>query len=51
MSLMDINPVELMEPSVLPADFEVALEKTKSSISQDQLREHEAWTEQFGMDG
>lgn len=51
MNLMDINPVELMEPSVLLADFEVALENCKSSISQDQLREHEAWTEQFGMDG
>lgn len=51
MTLMEVNPAELLEPAVLANDFEVALGKTKSSISQDQLREHEKWTEQFGMDG
>lgn len=51
MGLMDVNPEELLEPSVLPQDFEVALEKTKSSIGADQLRAYTEWTEQFGMDG
>lgn len=51
MTLMDIPSEELLEPPVLAADFETALEHCKSSISLDQLKEHEAWTEQFGMEG
>lgn len=51
MTLYDVNPQELLEPSVLPCDFEVALAKNKSSVDASQLRQHDEWTEQFGMDG
>lgn len=51
MDMMSVIPDELLAPDVLAIDFDVALERTKSSISKDQLKAHDDWTEQFGMDG
>ncbi|CAE8710474.1 unnamed protein product, partial [Polarella glacialis] len=51
MSLMDVNPAELLEPNVLPGDFEAALEKVRPSVSPGDLKQHEEFTALFGMDG
>jgi len=51
MGMMEIVPEELAEPKVVASDFEASLEKCKSSVSQDQLKDHDKWTEEFGMEG
>lgn len=51
MTLFDVNPVELLEPKVVRSDFEVALDRNRSSVDAGQLKQHDDWTEQFGMDG
>mmetsp|Transcript_44232 Transcript_44232/g.99706 ORF Transcript_44232/g.99706 Transcript_44232/m.99706 type:complete len:451 (+) Transcript_44232:89-1441(+) len=51
MSLMDVPAAELQEPRVLVSDFEVALEKCRPSVSPGDLKAHEDFTSQYGMDG
>lgn len=50
-SLMEINGKELREPDVMPADFEAAIEKVRPSVSPDDLKQHQEFTNNFGMDG
>lgn len=51
MSLMDVKSEELLEPDVLPSDFEAAIEKCRPSVSPDDLKQHEVFTANFGMEG
>lgn len=51
MTLMDVKPEELLEPEVLTADFEGALEKCRPSVSQGDLKAQEEFTAQYGMEG
>lgn len=51
MSLMDVPAAELLEPRVLVGDFELALEKCRPSVSPGDLKAHEEFTKDFGMDG
>ncbi|CAK0830035.1 unnamed protein product [Prorocentrum cordatum] len=50
-SLMEIPGAELLEPDVLASDFEAALEKCRPSVSQGDLKAHEEFTQNYGMDG
>jgi vacuolar protein-sorting-associated protein 4 len=50
-SLMDVPAAELLEPRVLVGDFELALEKCRPSVSPGDLKAHEEFTKDFGMDG
>lgn len=51
MKLMDVPASELLSPDVLPSDFEAALEKVRPSVSPADLKDHEAFTSTFGMEG
>jgi len=51
MTLMDVKPEQLLEPDVLLADFELALEKCRPSVSQGDLKRQEEFTQQYGMEG
>mmetsp|Transcript_21373 Transcript_21373/g.60167 ORF Transcript_21373/g.60167 Transcript_21373/m.60167 type:complete len:450 (+) Transcript_21373:55-1404(+) len=51
MTLMQVPPEELLEPDILPSDFETAIEKVRPSVSQADLRQHQEFTDKFGMDG
>mmetsp|Transcript_66860 Transcript_66860/g.131578 ORF Transcript_66860/g.131578 Transcript_66860/m.131578 type:complete len:382 (+) Transcript_66860:3-1148(+) len=51
MTLMDVKPDELLEPEVLLADFEMALEKCRPSVSPADLKLQEDFTAQYGMEG
>lgn len=51
MTLMQIRPEELLEPEVLPSDFQAALRKVRPSISPGDLHQFQAWTNKYGMDG
>jgi len=50
-TLMEIPGDELLEPDVLAADFEAALEKCRPSVSLGDLKQHEEFTQNYGMDG
>lgn len=51
MTLFEVPSEELLEPEVLPTDFEIALEKCRPSVSPGDLQQHEEFTAQFGMEG
>mmetsp|Transcript_25658 Transcript_25658/g.59785 ORF Transcript_25658/g.59785 Transcript_25658/m.59785 type:complete len:454 (+) Transcript_25658:80-1441(+) len=51
MTLMDVPSEDLLEPDVLPSDFEAALSKVRSSVGLGDLTRFEDWTGQFGMEG
>merc|ERR1719401_287294 len=51
MSLMDIPSDELLAPDVLPSDFQAAIDKVRPSVSPSDLRQFEAWTKMYGMEG
>lgn len=51
MTLMDINPEELLVPSVTRYDFEVALSSSKPSVGRDNIIKHEKFTEEKGQSG
>lgn len=51
MKLMDVPAIELLSPDVLPTDFDAALEKVRPSVSPADLKDHEAFTSTFGMEG
>jgi len=51
MTLMQVRSEELLEPDVLPADFDAALKKVRPSVSKDDLRQHQVFTQMYGVDG
>jgi len=51
MSLMSVPGEELLEPKVLAADFDIALEKCRPSVSPADLKAHEDFTNLYGMEG
>lgn len=50
MTLMQVPRDELLEPDVLASDFELAIEKCRPSVSQDDLKQYEDWTAQYGSE-
>lgn len=50
-TLMEISGKELLEPDVLPSDFEAALGKCRPSVSPGDLQQHQEFTQNYGMDG
>lgn len=50
MSLMKVPRDELLEPDVLPSDFEMAVEKCRPSVNSEDLKAYEDWTAQFGSE-
>lgn len=49
---MDTMDATLLEaPKVSFDDFQIAMTKTKPTVSQDDLKQYEDWTEEFGQDG
>mmetsp|Transcript_84271 Transcript_84271/g.272759 ORF Transcript_84271/g.272759 Transcript_84271/m.272759 type:complete len:489 (-) Transcript_84271:284-1750(-) len=51
MTLMQIQPEELLEPEVMPSDFEAALKKVRPSVSPSDLRQFQTFTQMYGMEG
>jgi vacuolar protein-sorting-associated protein 4 len=51
MDLMQIPGDQLATPKVLASDFQGALEHCKTSVSPEQLKDHDKWTQEFGMEG
>jgi len=51
MTLMQVPPAELLSPDVLPSDFEAALENCRPSVSSKDLKAHEDFTKEYGMEG
>eukprot|EP00408_Alexandrium_pacificum_P004349 CAMPEP_0171218888 /NCGR_PEP_ID=MMETSP0790-20130122/33434_1 /TAXON_ID=2925 /ORGANISM="Alexandrium catenella, Strain OF101" /LENGTH=433 /DNA_ID=CAMNT_0011684725 /DNA_START=105 /DNA_END=1407 /DNA_ORIENTATION=- len=51
MTLMQINPAELLPPEVQPADFDAALHKCRPSVSPDDLKQFRAFTQMYGIEG
>eukprot|EP00931_Biecheleriopsis_adriatica_P041578 TRINITY_DN23755_c0_g2_i1.p1 TRINITY_DN23755_c0_g2~~TRINITY_DN23755_c0_g2_i1.p1 ORF type:complete len:448 (-),score=79.16 TRINITY_DN23755_c0_g2_i1:32-1375(-) len=50
-TLMQVPADELLPPNVLLSDYEAALEKTRPSVSQKDLKVHEEFTQTYGMEG
>lgn len=50
-SLMDVKPDELAVPASVREDFEIALAKVRPSVSPDDLKAHEEFTANYGMEG
>jgi vacuolar protein-sorting-associated protein 4 len=50
MSLMQVPRDELLEPDVLPSDFELAVEKCRPSVNADDLQQYVEWTEKYGSE-
>ena len=50
-SWTDVESDELVEPALRVNDFLKALSKTRSTVSPDDIRKHEEWTNNSGMDG
>lgn len=51
MSLMSIPPDKLLPPDLCMYDFLTVLSNTRPSVSIDDLKKYETWTEQFGVEG
>eukprot|EP00421_Protoceratium_reticulatum_P018626 CAMPEP_0168378980 /NCGR_PEP_ID=MMETSP0228-20121227/11609_1 /TAXON_ID=133427 /ORGANISM="Protoceratium reticulatum, Strain CCCM 535 (=CCMP 1889)" /LENGTH=386 /DNA_ID=CAMNT_0008392001 /DNA_START=45 /DNA_END=1201 /DNA_ORIENTATION=- len=51
MTLMQVKSEELLEPEVMPSDFDAALKKVRPSVSPDDLRQYHAFTKMYGLDG
>lgn len=51
MTLMEVNPDDLLVPSVTRYDFEVALSSSKPSVGRDNIVKHEKFTEEKGQSG
>lgn len=51
MTMMQINPEELLAPDVMQSDFEQALERNRPSANTADIAKHESWTSEFGMEG
>jgi len=49
--MLDIPGSQLQLPPVSVNDFELALMRTKPSVSHEDLKKHEAFTNQFGIEG
>ncbi|CDI86093.1 vacuolar sorting ATPase Vps4, putative [Eimeria praecox] len=51
MTLMSVPADRLLPPEVTMEDFHSAMRHTRPSVSQEDLRMHVHWTEQFGLEG
>mmetsp|Transcript_20658 Transcript_20658/g.43986 ORF Transcript_20658/g.43986 Transcript_20658/m.43986 type:complete len:462 (+) Transcript_20658:109-1494(+) len=51
MTLMEVPAEELLPPEVLASDFDAALRKVRPSVSPGDLRQFEAFTKMYGVDG
>jgi vacuolar protein-sorting-associated protein 4 len=50
MTMMQVEPAELLAPPVLIHDFEATLETARPSVSPGDLKNHEEFTKDFGME-
>jgi len=51
MELWDVPPEKLKAPDVSYSDFEKVLRHAFSSVSPEELKKYDEWTEQFGQEG
>jgi len=51
MQLWDVPPEKLKAPDVQFSDFEKVLKHAFSTVSEDELKEYDDWTKQFGQEG
>jgi vacuolar protein-sorting-associated protein 4 len=51
MSLWDVNPEMLDAPPVEYRDFQMVMNHSHSTVSQDELKKFQEWTAMFGQDG
>lgn len=51
MTWRNVPSSKLLEPVVLAEDFFNVLAKVKGSVSQDDIKKCQEWTEQYGMEG
>eukprot|EP00636_Phaeomonas_parva_P003323 CAMPEP_0118850020 /NCGR_PEP_ID=MMETSP1163-20130328/51_1 /TAXON_ID=124430 /ORGANISM="Phaeomonas parva, Strain CCMP2877" /LENGTH=479 /DNA_ID=CAMNT_0006782217 /DNA_START=176 /DNA_END=1615 /DNA_ORIENTATION=+ len=50
-TLFDVEPAELAVPNVTMEAFEHVLERSRTSVGQDELEEYVKWTAEFGEEG
>ena len=51
MSWVDVESEKLLEPPLTLRDFIKAVEVSRPTVSQDDLRKNEEWTKEFGSEG
>ena len=51
MSWVDVESEKLLEPPLALRDFIKAVEVSRPTVSQDDLRKNEEWTKEFGSEG
>ena len=51
MSWVDVDSDKLLEPPLVMRDFVKAVEGSRPTVSQDDLKKNEEWTREFGSEG
>jgi vacuolar protein-sorting-associated protein 4 len=51
MTLWDVDPEMLDAPPVEYRDFQIVMNHSHSTVSQDELKKFQEWTAMFGQDG
>ncbi|KAL4512310.1 hypothetical protein ABPG72_005312 [Tetrahymena utriculariae] len=51
LNYLSLNQQQLELPQISAKDFAVAVKKVKPSVGQEQLKDYEKWTTEFGQDG
>ncbi|PHJ18007.1 vacuolar protein sorting-associated protein [Cystoisospora suis] len=51
MSLMEVPPDHLLPPDLTMGDFTAVLRNARPSVSKEDIRKHEEWTRQYGVEG
>lgn len=51
MTLWQLEGKDLVEPLVTKKDMERAINSTRPTVSQDDLKKNAEWTEEFGSEG
>lgn len=51
MTWEEVNPDELLEPSLTLKDFERAIRNSRPTVSKEDIQKNEEWTKEFGSEG
>lgn len=51
MSWEQVDPDELLEPSLTLKDFERAIKNSRPTVSKEDIKKSEEWTKEFGSEG